>query len=37
VFSRAGINSIERQTARLKRLRDERKRRTRDDDDFRVA
>jgi hypothetical protein len=37
VFSRAGINSIERQTARLKRMRDERKRRTRDDDDFRVA
>ena len=37
VFSRAGINSIERQTARLKRLRDERKRRTRDDDDFRVG
>jgi hypothetical protein len=37
VFSRAGINSIERQTARLKKLRDERKRRTRDDDDFRVA
>jgi predicted PurR-regulated permease PerM len=37
VFSRAGINSIERQTARLKRLRDERKRRTRDHDDFRVA
>ena len=37
VFSRAGINSIERQTVRLKRMRDERKRRTRDDDDFRVA
>jgi hypothetical protein len=37
VFSRAGINSIERQTTRLKRMRDERKRRTRDDDDFRVG
>jgi hypothetical protein len=37
VFSRAGINSIERQTARLKRMRDERKRRTRDDDDFSVG
>jgi predicted PurR-regulated permease PerM len=37
MFSRAGINSIERQTARLKRLRNKRKRRTRDDDDFRVA
>ena len=37
VFSRAGMNSIERQTVRLKRMRDERKRRTRDDDDFRVA
>jgi hypothetical protein len=37
VFSRAGINSIERQTARLKRMRDERKRRTREGDDFRVG
>lgn len=37
MFSRAGINSVERQTGRLKRMRDERKRRTRDDDDFRVA
>jgi hypothetical protein len=37
VFSRAGINSIEQQTAGLNRMRDERKRRTRDDDDFRVT
>jgi hypothetical protein len=37
VFSRAGIKSMERQTARLKRLRVERKMRTRNDDDFKVA
>jgi hypothetical protein len=37
VFSRTGIESMERQTARLKRLRNDRKSRTRDDDDFRVA
>jgi hypothetical protein len=37
VFSRAGIRSIERQTARLKRLRVERKIRKRNDDDFKVA
>jgi hypothetical protein len=37
VFSRAGIKSVERQTARLKRLRVERKIRKRNDDDFKVA
>ena len=37
VFSRAGIQSMERQTERLKRLRVERKIRKRDDDDFKVA
>ena len=37
VFSRAGIKSMERQTARLKRLRVERKIRKRNDDDFKVA
>jgi hypothetical protein len=37
VFTRAGIKSMERQTARLKRLRGERKIRKRNDDDFKVA
>jgi hypothetical protein len=37
VFTRAGIKSIERQTARLKRLRVERKIRKHNDDDFKVA
>jgi hypothetical protein len=37
VFSRAGIKSMERQTARLKRLRIERKIRKRNDDNFKVA
>ena len=37
LFSRAGIKSMERQTERLKRLRVERKRRKRNDDDFKVA
>ncbi|SRR6266436_9602469 len=36
-FSRAGIKRMERQTARLKRLRIERKIRTRNDHDFKVA
>jgi len=36
-FSRAGIKRMERQTARLKRLRVERKIRKRNDDDFKVA
>jgi len=37
VFSRAAIKRMERQTARLKRLRIERKMRGRNDDDFKVA
>jgi hypothetical protein len=37
VFIRAGIKSVDRQTARLKRLRIERKMRRRNDDDFKVA
>jgi hypothetical protein len=36
-FSRAAIKSMDRQTARLKRLRIERKIRKRNDDDFKVA
>jgi len=36
-FSRAAIKSMERQTARLKRLRIQRKIRKRNDDDFKVA
>jgi hypothetical protein len=36
-FSRAAIKSMERQTARLKRLRIQRKIRGRNDDDFKVA
>jgi hypothetical protein len=35
--SRAGIKKMERQTARIKRLRIKRKIRGRDDDDFKVA
>jgi len=37
VFSRAAIKRMERQTARLKRLRIERKIRGRNDDDFKVG
>jgi uncharacterized protein (DUF2062 family) len=37
VFSRAAIKRMERQTARLKRLRIERKIRRRNDDDFKVG
>jgi hypothetical protein len=37
VFSRAGVKSMERQTARLKRLQIERKTRGRNNDDFKVA
>ena len=37
VFSRPDIKSVERETERLKRLRDERKIRKRNDDDFKVA
>ena len=36
-FSRAGVKSMERQTALLKRLQIERKTRGRNDDDFKVA
>jgi hypothetical protein len=36
VFSRAGIDSMERQTARLKRLRSDHKKRRRDNDKFSV-
>jgi hypothetical protein len=36
-FSRAGVKSMERQTARLKRLQIERKTRGRNDDDFKVG
>ena len=37
VFTRAGIKSMERQIAQLKRLRNEREIRRRNDDDFKVA
>jgi len=37
VFSRGGVKSMERQTARLKRLQIERKTRGRNNDDFKVA
>jgi hypothetical protein len=36
-FSRAGVKSVGRQTARLKRLQIERKTRGRNDDDFKVG
>jgi len=36
VFSRAGIDSMERQTVRLKRLRNDHKKRARDNDKFSV-
>jgi hypothetical protein len=37
VFSRAGIDSIDRQTILLKRLRESRKKKRRDNDDFSVS
>jgi hypothetical protein len=37
VFSRAGIDSIDRQTVLLKRLRESRKNKRKDNDDFSVS